>query len=75
MLMVMVVSSPIIEISFSIFCILIIDSLEHIYCVYVSVCVGVTAIVLSMGTKFVNKDEICSRHVPAGGTQGHCPPK
>ena len=40
------------KISFSIFCILIIDVLEHKYCV--------TATVLSMGTQFVNMEEIVS---------------
>ena len=57
MLRVMVVSYPIIEISFSILCTLfIIYILEHTYCA----CVCVPAIVLSMGIKFVNKEEIVS---------------
>ena len=52
-----VVSYPIIETSFSIFCTLfIIYILEHTYCA----CVCEPATVLSMGTKFVNKEEIVS---------------
>ena len=35
-----------------------IDNLEHTY--HARVCVCVTAIVLSMGTKFANKEEIVS---------------
>ena len=53
----MLVSYPIIEISFSIFCTLFsIYTLEHILCM----CVCAPAIVLSMGTTFVNKEEIVS---------------
>ena len=50
----MVISNPIIESSFSSFCFLTIDILEHTYCV------SVTAIFPSMDTKFVNNEEIVS---------------
>ena len=47
-------NNPIIRYFSQYFCTLMIDNLEHTYCIYM------TAIVLSMGIKFANKEEIVS---------------